>query len=316
MKYPLISVIIPVFNVEDYLYQCVTSVINQTYNNLEIILIDDGSEDSSGKICDNLRMLDYRIKVVHQKNMGLSGARNTGLDIANGEYIAFVDSDDWIDSRMYEILYKGLRNAHADIAQCSFYKTRNSTNRQKNLKEKYEYQIIDSNEAQKRMYQKKFLEYIVVWNKLYSSSLFKTIRFPIGKINEDEFVNYKLYFQSKKIITFTVPLYYYRQRLGSIMNKRYGIKNMDAIEALCKRTDFYAGKEMFSLYTYAMIYKNDLIRNGLEKVRQDKLDWNLKVKLYWYFAQNFKVLLYWNKLNKVDKKKLLVNIFMGEKGDI
>ena len=122
----LISVIVPVYNVEKYLVQCINSILNQTIKNLEIILVDDGSLDNSGKICDEFSKKDDRIVAIHKENNGLSSARNAGLEIANGNYIGFVDSDDWLDEHMYEILLKLIKENNSDISCCDFFKTADS----------------------------------------------------------------------------------------------------------------------------------------------------------------------------------------------
>lgn len=118
----LISIIVPVYNVEKYLNKCIDSIINQTYKNIEIILVDDGSTDNSGKICDEYLLRDSRIKVIHKNNGGLSSARNEGINISSGEYIGFVDSDDWVEPNMYEEMYKKILYSNADIVDCGYWK--------------------------------------------------------------------------------------------------------------------------------------------------------------------------------------------------
>lgn len=210
----LISVIVPCYKVEDYLDECITSIVNQTYKHLEIILVDDGSPDNCPQICDKWSRKDSRIKVIHKKNGGLSSARNAGLDIAKGEYISFIDSDDFIDKTFIEFLYMNLIKNKVDISCCGYYHYFN-----KNLKEVRHFKniqlLMNSCEAIKTM---NTIGYFGVgsWNKLYKRELFNNIRFPIGKLSEDWFILYKLIHESNKIYYDSQPKYYYRQRAGSI----------------------------------------------------------------------------------------------------
>lgn len=210
----LISVIIPCYKVEKYLNQCIESIVNQTYQNLEIILIDDGSPDNCPQICDEWAIKDKRIKVVHKENGGLSSARNVGLEIATGRYISFIDSDDFIDETFIEFLYVNLIKNKADISCCGYYHYFN-----KSLKEVRHFKkiqlLMNSCDAIKKM---NTIGYFGVgsWNKLYKKELFQNIRFPIGKLSEDWFILYKLIHESNKIYYDSQPKYYYRQRPGSI----------------------------------------------------------------------------------------------------
>ena len=213
----MISVVIPVYNVEKYLKECLDSVINQTYKELEIILVDDGSTDNSGKICDEYAKIDPRIKVVHQKNMGAGGAKNTGLDLISGDYFSLIDSDDYLEPNYYETLLKSMRKYDVDIVQClfrnvflnGFYNRKYNFNYDKNA-------VISS---------KKFLfellydwKYAIFFNKLFKTSLLSNIRFPVGRKIDDEFFTYKLIIKSKKILNVNDVLYNYRMRKSSVMN--------------------------------------------------------------------------------------------------
>lgn len=210
----LISVIVPCYNVEKYLDECISSIVNQTYNNLEIILVDDGSPDKCPKICDEWSQKDLRIKVIHKENGGLSSARNAGLDIAKGKYISFVDSDDFIEKDFIEFLYTNLIKHNGDISCCGYYHYFNS-----DLKEIRHFKNVelsmDSCEGIKKM---NTIGYFGVgsWNKLYKNELFENTRFPVGKLSEDWFILYKLIHKANKIYYDSQPKYYYRQRFGSI----------------------------------------------------------------------------------------------------
>lgn len=234
----LISIIVPVYNVSKYLEKCIESLVNQTYKNLEIILVDDGSTDNSLAICHKYSGIDSRIKVLHKENGGLSSARNAALDILEGEYLMFVDSDDWIDVEMIHKLYSELKNRNADIAICNFERTSNENNKIDNRSNEAILEMT-SIEALRNLYSDNIeVQMITSWCKLYKSNLFKQIRFPEGKIHEDEFTTYRLYSKSEKIIYLDEKLYYYRITPGSIMNSKFNLKRLDILEAFNERMHF------------------------------------------------------------------------------
>lgn len=234
---PLISIIVPIYKVEDYLEKCIDSILSQSITKFELILIDDGSPDECGKICDSYASRDHRIKVVHKQNEGLSAARNSGLDIAEGDYVGFVDSDDWIHDKMYETLLNLLIDNNADIAQCEFIRTFDEEetidNSQRNTIETF-----NNIESLKNIYNKKAISTVVSWNKLYKRELFDHIRFPKGKIHEDEFTTHKLLYKSKKLVYTNKVLYFYRQTPNSIMNSKFNKKRLDILDAMQERLDF------------------------------------------------------------------------------
>ncbi|MBE6091229.1 MAG: glycosyltransferase [Clostridium beijerinckii] len=233
----LISVIVPVYNVEKYLPQCIDSILNQTEKNLEIILVDDGSLDNSGKICDEFSKKDDRIVVIHKKNNGLSSARNAGLEIAKGNYIGFVDSDDWLDKSMYEILLKLLKENNSDISCCDFFKTANSDGSIPHI----DNEIINSYnniESLNNFYNDLYTQTVVAWNKLYKRELFKDISYPVGKIHEDEGTTYKLYYKANKITYTNMPLYYYRITPNSITTSKFNKKRLDIIDVYDEKVKF------------------------------------------------------------------------------
>lgn len=229
-----ISVIIPVYKVEAYLERCVTSVVRQTYSNLEIILVDDGSPDRSGQMCDALALQDSRIRVIHKKNGGLSDARNVGIDAATGEYIAFLDSDDWFDPTMLQTLYRLCEENNAGMAECSYRSifqdhTAAETDCSASVMEFTPVQAIESNLDWK--YCKP-----VAWNKLYRRDVVGDIRYPVGKLHEDEFTTHLFYLAAEKIMYVDVALVNYERRnLGSI-TASFKPKNMDACEAFREKT--------------------------------------------------------------------------------
>lgn len=237
MKEVLISVIIPIYQVEEYLNKCIASVANQTYKNLEIILVDDGSPDNCPEICDKWSKKEQRIKVIHKKNGGLSDARNAGLKIAEGEFISFIDSDDFIALDMYECLLKKIKETEADLAICDYERIDENGNfieEESPIKD----EILTLDQAIEKLTEKKWWYYVTAWNKLYSKKSLKGIEFPVGKIHEDQFVAHKVFNNCKKIVCINQKKYFYVQRASSIMSADKAIRHLDSVEALCERMDF------------------------------------------------------------------------------
>ena len=254
----LISVIVPVYNVEKYLERCIQSICNQTYKALEIILVNDGSTDSSGYICDQYAKADSRIKVIHKKNGGLSDARNYGIDLASGDYIAFVDSDDYVELQMYEYLLKALKENEADLAICN-YQYCTETDNKLEVGSVYEYdtkkvELVAPYQAQELYFSdpKKRILYTVAWNKLYERKLFSRIRYPIGKVHEDEYTTFKLLYQAKKIVVLQDELYHYLIRKNSISGA-FDQKRFDLFDAYLERLKFYRLHHKFKLWEKLML---------------------------------------------------------------
>jgi glycosyltransferase involved in cell wall biosynthesis len=232
----LISIIVPIYNVEQYLKRCVNSLINQTYKNIEIILVDDGSLDNCPKLCDEYAKKDSRIKVVHKQNGGLSDARNVGLRIATGDYIGFIDSDDWASTYMFEELISILKNQKSDIVECkvSWTSKEAENNNKSDVKEVNKF---NSEEALKHLILDNILHQ-TVWNKLYSRAVIGDIEFEVGKTNEDEYWTYQIFAKANSISYVKQEMYYYFQRNNSIMGNNYSIKRLDAVEAKKQRLMF------------------------------------------------------------------------------
>lgn len=226
---PLISVIIPVYKVEKYLHKCVDSVINQTYSKLEIILVDDGSPDNCGMICDEYSQKDSRIRVIHKENGGLSDARNAGLDIALGDYIGFVDSDDYIAPNMYEMMLQNAKKNKADISLCGYYNEYEGGIIEKNYPI-IEKKVLTASEGLKEViYSKKYG--VMAWTKLYKKELFKNVRYPKGHVCEDVYVIGDI-FENVKIAAFdSTSLYYYVHRNDSITTYSFNEKHLDWIRS-------------------------------------------------------------------------------------
>lgn len=234
-----ISVIVPVYNVEQYLERCVDSIINQTYTNLEIILVNDGSTDNSGKLCDELAKKDERIRVIHKENGGLSDARNRGIDESESDLVGFIDSDDYIDSDMYEVLLKNLNDTDADLSMCALYDVYNNTPEvQVTNKETWE---LSSEQAIKMVMEAKILSVTAV-NKLYRKSLFTDLKFEVGKIAEDAFIMIKLLDKCEKIVATNEKKYYYVHRENSITTQKFSTKFLNVIEAYEQNSNIISEK--------------------------------------------------------------------------
>lgn len=233
----LISIIVPVYKVEDFLDRCVESIINQTYRNLEIILVDDGSPDRCPIMCDGWMKKDKRIKVIHKQNGGLSDARNAGLAIASGEFIGFVDSDDWIAPEMYERLLEALRSDGSAIAACGVEMVWKDETPRRMLTPQINC-VMDTYEAQLALIEESNLKQ-PVWYKLYRRKTIEGILFEKGKYHEDVFWSYQAIGNANKVSIIDYIGYYYWQRAGSIMGAAYSLKRLDVIEAYCNRYEYF-----------------------------------------------------------------------------
>lgn len=224
-----ISVIVPVYNVEKYLRQCVQCIIEQTYEKLEIILVDDGSTDSCHKLCDDYALQDSRIRVVHKKNGGLSDARNVGIAVSSGEYIALIDSDDYISLDYIEYLYRLIIDSRADMSICQRWDVDESGNPLREGR-RYEDAVINGNKkCMKEFFTNPAMD-TVAWGKLYKKSLFNNVQYPFGKYHEDVFTTYLLIAQCSCIAIGKERKYFYRQRNSSISNRTFTQKHLDSVE--------------------------------------------------------------------------------------
>ena len=240
MTTPLISVIVPVYRVEEYLERCVESILSQTYENLEVILVDDGSPDRCPTICDAYAGKDARVKVIHQENKGLSGARNAGIELAEGEYLAFVDSDDYVSPHFIEGLHELLQETGCAIGQCRF-----SYVKGEKLTEEGDsaFCIYRGESLMEQLYgpEEKATYFVVAWNKLYRAELFKEtgIRYPEGRIHEDEATTYQLFHAAKKLAFLDKAMYgYYTENSGSITSV-FSAKRLQWLTAQEERIAFF-----------------------------------------------------------------------------
>lgn len=291
---PLISIIVPVYNVREYLPRCIESIANQTYKKLEIILVDDGSTDDSGSVCDEYAQKDKRVTVIHKENGGLSDARNFGLPVATGKYISFIDSDDYVHPRMFEILLYFAQKKNSDMVTCAYERDDESIFRteisisdiipvyldgHKNFDE-----IIDFSN-------------VVAWGRLYKKNVFEGITFPVGKLHEDEHIIHRVLYKCKNVVCLREKLYFYRRNSNSITSVLTEKHIHDALNAFEDRINFALEHNWIELLPSALrrypeycIYAYNTIKEQknknylyiLKKIRQ-----NLKNMIKKYGKKNF-----------------------------
>lgn len=282
-----ISVVIPVYNVENFVEECIESVLQQTYRNIEIILVDDGSTDSSGEICDKWANKDERIIVYHKANGGLSDARNYGIQRAHGFYIYLLDSDDFLlKSDSLELMVRESETLKADIVIAAYAELQNDKKDHFIQQEKKGYLL---EKASALAYQCDYATYrsifVVAHNKLYKKALFEQISYPEGKLHEDEFTTYKLYLKADKIVYLPYVTYAYRIRENSIMTSRYHLAKLDAIEAfeekvsVLEKEGFVAKDTKYLLLIHLSIHLYRMKKYGYMVERQE-----LKKKFLTYYS--------------------------------
>src|SRR5690625_3214033 len=305
-----LSIIVPLYNTGKLLSTCLDSILAQTFEHFELILVNDGSTDNSGEICNDYANKDRRVKVIHKKNGGTSSARNAGLEIAKGDYIGFVDSDDYINKYMYEKLYKNAIKHSSDIVLCRYKEVYGFENNLiNNTVEEKDAQHFINLSAIKQMYVNKstYIAYVVPWNKLYKRQLFENIRYETGNIYDDETVAHKLLYESKKITVITSSLYFYNQREGSQMNSSFHIKRFDKIYALKEREKYFRDRGELDIHQDALMHYMDMFfwYYYLAKSNLTDIDKELK-KLKGTFNNSLIQLLKLKKISRRQKFMLIL----------
>lgn len=307
MKKDLISVIVPIYNVEVYLRKCIDSILAQDYPNLEIILVDDGATDNCGQICDEYAQKHSNITVIHKKNGGLSSARNAGIEIAKGKYISFVDSDDWIESDMISTLYNDLKQDNADISAIVCYQEYSDGRLIKNSHQT-EKSLLSREEALSCFL---FNDYLTpcAWGKLYNIELWKDIRFPEGKLFEDQLTIYKILDLADNVVFNPLPKYYYFKREGSIGHSAFNDRTYDLYHAINEEYQFLVNKYpnikadlVVGKITWEIVFINMMLRGG-------KNDQELIKKVRKYARENYLSVIKCPYINKVRKLQILLFSF-------
>lgn len=310
-----VSVIVPVYNIEDCVEECIQSILKQDWQNMQILLIDDGSKDKSGAICDKYAGTDQRIEVVHQDNGGLSAALNTGLDHANGDWILFVDGDDVICSNLISSCMKKIKDEETDIVQYAFRSFSNPEGLKKILEiseevskadrvitgeEGFSYICLNENPSD---YPNLRLTTTIRWSKLYRSNLFENIRYPEGKIHEDEWSVHYVFSKARKMVFSPFVGYCYRIREKSIMQTGVSVKSMDKADAFLDRVHFFKENKYYEYKKYmvnkCLIYCMQIFCRGehsdkqeqamirekvnaiLKQLSSEKKDFSLKSRVYY-----------------------------------
>lgn len=237
MDTPLISVIVPVYKVEKYLDRCVQSIVDQTYRNLEIILVDDGSPDNCPAMCDAWAEKDKRVKVIHKENGGLSDARNAGMTAASGEYIGFVDSDDWLNAPMYQYLYEAIDATGSDIASCGAKRVWADGKAEQEVCAVNRNCVLEREAAMEALITANGLIQ-TVWNKLYRKSVVEDVSFLKGQIYEDEFWTWQVLARTRRVVTIKGTYYNYLQRSDSIMGEGFSERYLQVVQAKIERQTY------------------------------------------------------------------------------
>ncbi len=249
MNAPALSVVVPIYNVEPYLHSCVESLLAQTFRDLELILVDDGSTDGCSAICDSYARLDSRVRVLHKENGGLSSARNAGMAIARASYLSFIDSDDLVHPQMLESLMLSLlRNEDVGASMCAYLRISSENECDMRKRVMPDAEVVESVHGLEMVYGNLVPNIaFVAWNKIYRRDLFDRsgVRYPEGKLYEDGYTTYRLLYEAEKVAILDEPLYFYRTRPGSIVSGRSQVdeRRMDEIEADIGAWDFFRDKE-------------------------------------------------------------------------
>lgn len=303
LKKPLISVIVPVYNVEKYVGRCLNSIIHQSYTNLEIIVVNDGSTDNSLSVCEEYEAKDKRIKLITQENRGLSGARNTGLRNYTGEYVTFVDSDDWIHRNMVEFMYNLLVRNKSDMSKCGNFRVSEMTNLEKSP-DGYEDVVYTRNE---------FLElflsgtYTACWSRLFRKDVIYGFKFPEGLNCEDFIYMYEVIRRINTVAVNEFPLYYYFVREDSIVNQKFNIKKFD---------QFYSARRLYELVKKYTPEYSELSVTRLAGAIASLLSSSRKLQgfeekdreLTAYLRSNYKIFLFNSQLNYKLRILLLIDM--------
>lgn len=282
----LISVIIPVYNNEKYLVQCIESIIGQTYPKIEVVLIDDGSTDNSGQICDSYADKYSQIKVFHSINKGISNARNTGIKKAQGKYIVFIDSDDYYEQDAIEKMYNALISNDADICMCGLRTFDENGTIKNHTFNDCEHKTYDEKSFWKELYKSNSRVGVLPCNKLCKKSVYDKAEYPIGRIHEDEAVLHKLIAASRKTVIINDILYNYRQHPSSIMHQKFDVRRLDKCMALAERLDYFFQKGYTEFYMPTFGIGVDVLRkafkdNEVRRMHRKELD-----DIYYIYKKN------------------------------
>ena len=311
----LISVIVPIYNVAPYLDRCVSSLVNQTYRNLEILLVDDGSTDESGQIADAWGAREPRIVVFHKEHGGPSSARNYAIDRAQGQYLSFVDSDDFVDETFIQVLYETLVSANAQISVVGFQRFTDEKDIVVDRTRKWKTKVFEGENVMRYLFNREAGD--VVWNKLFARELFDGIRFPVGRLHEDVGTTCFLFGKCARLAARPAPLYFYFQRAGSIVHT-YSVKHLEHNWEMHHRkyqyikqcypdlldNDLALINHIFDLFPYLSAEHQRQAAKGVSQlVKHVGHEVPLNTKLKCFAIQTVPNLHAWNKKRKIEKKR-------------
>ncbi|NSP12209.1 glycosyltransferase [Enterococcus faecalis] len=286
---PKISIIVPVYNVEKYLEKCVRSILAQTFTDFELILVDDGSPDSSGAMCDQFAEQDQRVKVIHKENGGLSDARNAGIEIATGEYLGFVDSDDYIADDMYELLYTNIVKEDADLSICGIYDVYEG---KEPVEKQQQYIVLDKVAAMKMILEAKVVSVHAV-NKLYKKEIFEDIRYPVGMITEDGAVILSILEHTEKIVIDTQQKYYYFHRANSISSNLFSKKDLDTINVWKENENYILDwyHELSNVVHTRVCWANFIVLDKMMNSKLNNEEKKVQKEIVTFLRKNFKFIM-------------------------
>lgn len=302
-----ISIVIPIYNVEAYLKKCVYSVINQTYKNIEIFLVNDGSTDKSGMICDELKQIDNRIEVIHKKNGGLSDARNSAIPKCTGKYITFIDSDDYVDLDYVETLYNLVKKYNADISCVNYKRVLDNGDLIDKISTNEVYEFTPKDAIENMLYMTKVSN--SAWGKLYKRELFNNILYPYGRLYEDLATTYKLFYLSNKIVSSSVQKYFYLIRNESIMNMNFSEKKLESLLYANEIYDFVC-ERMPSIKKSAISRISSEAVGLIRQIPDNEQYKNLKLEVWSYIKKYRKFVI----CDKKSTLKLKLNLMISYLG--
>lgn len=322
---PKISIIVPVYNCEKYISNCINSILEQSFKDFELILVDDGSSDRSFEICESFAKKDNRVRAIHQPNSGVSRARNRGLDEAKGEYIGFVDGDDCVDKEMYKRLYKNLADNNADISICgivNYFVKKDGTTEKVRQSQVDGFWIFSGEQALKEALQSRLYSVNPV-NKLFKRELFDKLRYPEGKISEDAFLIPVVISKAGKVVDDSKPMYYYLRRENSITTSNFSDRDWDVVEAYKNHLDMVSEKfpnlkkvaKFRYLWAYTYVIDKIMLSENSENYLEDfKKAFNfikkniLQIIFNPYFSLKRKIAVMVLLINKKIYKKMIMTV--------
>lgn len=322
---PKISIIVPVYNCEKYISNCINSILEQSFKDFELILVDDGSSDRSFEICESFAKKDNRVRAIHQPNSGVSRARNRGLDEAKGEYIGFVDGDDCVDKEMYKRLYKNLADNNADISICgivNYFLKKNGTTEKVRQSQVDGFWIFSGEQALKEALQSRLYSVNPV-NKLFKKELFDKLRYPEGKISEDAFLIPVVISKAGKVVYDSKPMYYYLRRENSITTSNFSDRDWDVVEAYKNHLNMVSEKfpnlkevaKFRHLWAYTYVIDKIMLSENSENYLEDfKKAFNfikkniLQIIFNPYFSLKRKIAVMVLLINKKIYKKMIMTV--------